>query len=150
MSNIKEWKAATNCPFLTELNRLASKPKFASLPDGYFVGMTVRIPTVKVTLLDASERNQFTGIAKCAPTDAFSVMTGFSIAATRAMKKQLVRQNAQTSNPYINNYHLMKSEVEYILGRNVHSIAFTFEKSRRVLIEELKEKGASTELLAAV
>ena len=143
-------KAATKCPFLTELNRLASKHKFASLPDGYFVGMSVQIPIVEVTLQDADGRERFTGTAKCAPTERFNVMTGFSIAATRAMEKQLVRQNAQIPNPYINNYHLMKSEVERILGRSIHSMAFAFEENRRVLIEELKEKGASTELLAAL
>lgn len=79
-------KAAPNCPFLTELNRLAKKPKFASLSDGYFVGMTVQIPIVTVTLRDSSGHNQVTGTAKCTPTDRFNVMTGFSIAATRAMK----------------------------------------------------------------
>lgn len=84
---------ATKCPFLTELNRLARKPKFVSLPDGYFVGMKVWIPVVKVILRDVSGQNQFSGTAKCAPTDRFNIMTGFSIAATRAMEKQLTQAN---------------------------------------------------------
>lgn len=78
----------SKCPFLTELNRLASKPKFKALSDGYFIGMSVKIPIVKVTLRNTSGC-QSSGTAKCAPTDEFSVMTGFSIAATRAMQKQL-------------------------------------------------------------
>lgn len=146
-------KAATECPFLTELNRLASKPKFASLPDGYFVGMSVQIPIVEVTLASSIQAgstnggNSVTGTARCAPTDAFSIMIGFSVAATRAMEKQL----AQTyTYPYTHNYPAMKSEVERILGRSVQTLSFAFSESRRVLANELEQKGASAELLASL
>lgn len=83
-----------NCPFLTELNRLIKKPKFKLLGDGYFIGMSVKRSIVKVTLQDTSG-HRFSGTAKCAPTDEFNTMTGFSIAATRAMEKQMAHELAQ-------------------------------------------------------